>query len=198
MLFDYRKAVQAINYFIQLENSGEKLNKLKTVKLLWLADRYHLRRYSRPITNDSYVAMDNGPVGSASLDVINSNMITDDAKEIQEYADQYIKLDRHTNAVNSLNGIDLSVFSETEKEAIAKVYEYFGHYSPRELREISHQYPEWKKHEQALLSGSRSKWMSYMDFFEDNVDSELFNEAQEHLILSREIFTESYPSHFTH
>ena len=48
-----------------------KLDKLKAVKLLYLADKYHLLKYGRPIINDTYVHLDNGPVPSKALDIIN-------------------------------------------------------------------------------------------------------------------------------
>lgn len=58
--FAYRKAAQALNYFA-IQNGGE-IEKLQALKLIYFADRYHLRKYGRPITNDQYWAMNFGPV----------------------------------------------------------------------------------------------------------------------------------------
>ena len=56
--FNYKKATQALAYFA--EKSGGTINRLKGLKLIYFADRYHLRKYGRLITNDTYFAMDNG------------------------------------------------------------------------------------------------------------------------------------------
>ena len=42
---------------------------MKAIKLVWMADRLHLREYGRPITNDDYVAMKFGPVGSVTRNI---------------------------------------------------------------------------------------------------------------------------------
>jgi len=39
--FDYKKATQAINYLVKKE--GGTIDKLKLIKLVYFADRYHLR-----------------------------------------------------------------------------------------------------------------------------------------------------------
>lgn len=61
------KIIQAVCYI--LGRIG-KANKLKLVKLLYLADKCHLVRYGRTITGDEYWAMDYGPVGSTAKDIL--------------------------------------------------------------------------------------------------------------------------------
>lgn len=53
--FDYRKTTQALNFFA-VKNGGH-INKMRSIKLIYFADRFHLRKYGRPITNDEYFAM---------------------------------------------------------------------------------------------------------------------------------------------
>jgi len=65
--FDCRKTTQALNYFAI--KAGGTINRMKAIKLVYLADRYHLRKYCRLITNDIYFAMDNGPVASGVKDI---------------------------------------------------------------------------------------------------------------------------------
>ena len=50
MSFSYKKATQALNYFAR--QSGGHLHKMKALKLLFFADRFHLRKSGRPLTND--------------------------------------------------------------------------------------------------------------------------------------------------
>ena len=53
--FSFEKATQALNFFA-IKNEGH-IDKLPALKLIFLADRYHLRKHARPITNAEYVAM---------------------------------------------------------------------------------------------------------------------------------------------
>ena len=48
-------------------------DKIKLVKLVYLSDKYHLLKYARTITNDSYFAMKLGPVGSTLKDILAFN-----------------------------------------------------------------------------------------------------------------------------
>lgn len=67
-VFDEIKATQAACYLLSL-NAG-KMNYMKMIKLLYLADRKYISDYSNSITTDSYVSMDNGPVTSKIYDLI--------------------------------------------------------------------------------------------------------------------------------
>ena len=62
-----KKGTQALNYFARKKNG--KINKMKAIKLIYLADRYHLRKYGRPVVGDDYWAMKYGPVASSTLNI---------------------------------------------------------------------------------------------------------------------------------
>jgi len=70
MTFAYqpRKAVQAIAYMV---NALGPVDKVKVMKLLYLADREQFIRHGCPITGDNQRAMQYGPVPSRSLDLLN-------------------------------------------------------------------------------------------------------------------------------
>jgi uncharacterized phage-associated protein len=63
----HRKAAQALNYFARQE--GGSINKLKALKLLFFADRYHLRKFGRPVSECTYFAMAHGPVASEAKNI---------------------------------------------------------------------------------------------------------------------------------
>ncbi len=67
-VFDEMKATQAACYLLSL-NAG-RMNYLKMIKLLYLADRQYITDWSNSITTDCYVSMDNGPVTSRIYDLI--------------------------------------------------------------------------------------------------------------------------------
>lgn len=161
--FSYKKATQALNYFAL--QSGGHINKMKALKLLFFADRFHLRKYGRPITNDEYFAMNYGPVPSGGKDLVEGSDFRPDVEKA--YAGQYL------NPVNryeysSVNEVDAIVFSQTDLEAISFAWKSFGSLDEFALADLTHQYPEWKRHEATLGSEtcSRAK-MSYDDFLED-------------------------------
>src|SRR5947209_4648782 len=65
--FSHRKATQTLNFFAR--QAGGSLNKMKALKLVYFADRYHLRRFGRPVVGDEYLAMTYGPVPSGTKDL---------------------------------------------------------------------------------------------------------------------------------
>lgn len=185
--FKYKKATQALNFFAIC--SGGKVNKMKALKLIFFADRYHLRKFGRPITNCDYTAMDFGPVASQAKDIAE---FTDFAsKNSKDYAKEYIKkINKYT--LESIKSPELKVFSKSDIEALQFAWDKFGGIDKYELCDITHAYPEWKKHE-ATLKYQDSVPMDYEDFFKDPPHGFLTcfdlnnNEKQERLAYVKEI-----------
>lgn len=158
--FNYKKATQCINYFAR--QSGGRINKLKMIKLLFFADRYHLRKYGRLITNGQYYAMDHGPVHGGVKDLAEMSAFLRECES--RYAEPYIKPDQYD--VLSLRDIDEAVFSETDLEALEFAWKKLGELDVFDLRDLTHQYPEWKHCEQALQEQSRVL-IDYKYFLDD-------------------------------
>ena len=162
-----RKSTQALTYFAHKAGSGapiRRLNKMKALKLLFFADRYHLRKYGRPVSACAYYAMRHGPVASEAKHVAEESSRLE--KTSRAYARRYLHRDDlyHFSAVNET---DDAVLSETDKEALDFAWQTFGHYSEFRLRDISHHYPEWKRRVRALRTGQRRAEMKYSDFFDE-------------------------------
>ena len=161
--FDFKKATQALNYLAM--NFGGKINKMQAIKLIYFADRYHLRKYGRPVTNDEYVAMEYGSVGSKTKDIAENTTFLD--KIESEYSKRYIK-NQGQYDIQSINEVDMDVFSDSDTEALDFAINNLGKFNQYELAKISHAYPEWKKFEKELESGRGSAFsMNYEDFFKD-------------------------------
>ena len=159
--FDYRKATQALNYFIQQE--GGQINKMKALKLLYFADRYHIRKYGRLVTNDNYLAMEHGPVPSTSKDIAEANDYLDD--EVKAYSLQFIEpLDNLV--LRSLREPDNSALSDSDMEALRFAWDNFGHYDQFELRDLTHNYPEWLTRQEYLDDASCLP-MDLLEFVQD-------------------------------
>lgn len=163
--FNYKKATQTLNFFAIQE--GGIIDKLKAIKLIYFADRYHLRKHSRFITNDEYYAMKLGPVASGVKDIAEMSTFLDD--EELKYAENFLKLNGKFGIESTQDNFD-NVFSESDIEALVFAWEKFGAKTKYELAEITHGYPEWKKHELKLKEHSRVR-MRCEDFFEDPPDN---------------------------
>jgi uncharacterized phage-associated protein len=160
--FEYKKVTQALNSFALKE--GGRINKMKALKLVYLADRYHLRKYGRLITNDIYFAMNYGPVPSGAKDIAEASEVFLDRNE-KEYSSQYI-VSEDNLTTKSLQPVDDIVFSESDIEALEFAWATFGHLNQFQLADYTHYYPEWKRHEKSLESDSRIQ-IFLEDFFED-------------------------------
>jgi uncharacterized phage-associated protein len=65
--FDEKVALEAVLY-LATESAAPTFHHI--VKLLYFADRLHLKRYGRLIAGDRYIAMKHGPVPSAIYDML--------------------------------------------------------------------------------------------------------------------------------
>lgn len=160
--FDHKKATQAINLFAQRQ--GGRINKMKALKLVYFADRYHLRKYGRLVTNDTYFAMDYGPVPSGTKDIAETSGFLGEVE--REYAARYLKKKGNLTLV-SVKPPDTEVFSDSDIEALDFAWNTFGRFDQFRLRDITHQYPEWSRHESALGSVASRIQMNLIDFLDD-------------------------------
>jgi len=159
--FNYQKATEALNFFAF--RAGGRINKMKALKLVYFADRFHLRKYGRPITNDDYFAMKLGPVPSGTRDISLLNADYLDPRELQ-YAAAVLGSDGFD--IVSKKPVDNLHFSDSDNEALEFAWVTFGAMPEFALAELTHAYPEWKKHEQSLAVHSRVH-MFFQDFLDD-------------------------------
>ena len=157
----HRKAAQALNFFAR--QSGGSVNKLKALKLLFFADRYHLRKYGRPLSECTYFAMQHGPVASEAKN------IAEEADQLPPtvvaYAKKFVRKKGDYDCA-AVAATDSTVLSASDREALEFAWRYFGSFSKYQLRDITHHYPEWKRHEHAL-AGKKRVPMDYADFFKE-------------------------------
>ena len=161
--FSHRKATQALNFMAR--QAGGSIHKLKALKLVYFADRYHLRRFGRPVIGDEYLAMEYGPVPSNTKDIAEISEFL--GKEEREYAKTYIRPNKHYS-YGSEREVEEKVFSQSDRDALAWAWKNFGHVARFNLAEMTHAYPEWKRHEASLKAKLTSRApMNYRDFLED-------------------------------
>ncbi len=193
---DFRKITQIINYLIRKDERAASMPELKIIKLVWAADRYHIRKYARTVSEDRYVAMKNGPVGSLTKDIaeFSDNEYSKVEPTDFDYIGSYIRFEKNNEngVLSSVNDVDYDELSDTDKEALDFAWENFGKYDWRTLVEITHRYPEWQKHRAALESGTTKREdIDLIDFF-DNIEDESdpFRVTNEFLADSKEMYLE--------
>jgi len=186
--FNYKKAVQSLNYFAT--KSGGSLNKMKAIKLIWLADRLHLRKYGRSITGDEYYALPNGPVPSATRDILESSDFLNDIAS--EYAEQFLSSNGKYE-YKTINEINENVFSQTDIEILETIFTNYGELDQFQLRDLSHLFPEWGKYKSALDQKLSSRFpINPIDFFINYQDGySLFIDNNEDIDITKQLFTES-------
>ena len=161
--FSHRKATQALNFFAR--QAGGSISKLKALKMVYFADRYHLRRFGRPVIGDEYLAMEYGPVPSNTKDIAEISDFL--GKDEREYAKTYISPNK-PRSFSSAREVEEKVFSQSDREALDWAWKKFGRVSPFDLVEMTHAYPEWKRHEASIKAKLTSRApMNYRDFLED-------------------------------
>lgn len=160
-----RKILQAL-YYIQSKapkNNEAKSDIMYLLKLMFFSDRYHLRHFGFVASGDRYVAMKNGPVGSAAKDILQGKMPRSANSAEQFYVADVLQISEYDVVIYKQSSDELS---ESFRQALEFAVEAFGKFNQFQLSDISHDYPEWKKHEDTLRNRSKScVEMSFTDFF---------------------------------
>lgn len=180
------KILVQVLYYISIK-LNKNIDKLTALKLIYFADRYHLRKYARMITDDTYYAMHYGPVASNVKDIL-AFSLTD---EEEKYMSGFIKqVNKNTyKAIN--NTIELNMLSDSDKEALDFACKNFGHHSSKDLVDITHEYPEWLRFKKTFEGNHTKREKIVMsDFFEDALNStDPFSEISKEVTeLSKEFY----------
>jgi uncharacterized phage-associated protein len=173
--FSLDKFTNALAYFA--DKGVKDLTKLKAVKLLYLADRYHLLRYGRPITGDRYIPMDLGPVPEDAFQLI-SRLIepAEVADPEREHALTRLEvyrgfMRRYTSPVlRARTAPDLDVFAESELEALSATLKEYGNIPARSLVDLTHEHKAYQRANAGRVPGSSTE-LPYEFFFEDAPES---------------------------
>ena len=128
-----------VNSLLYILNKFEdkKTDSHKLFKILYFAEREHLKLYGRSITDDSYAAMEYGPVPSTGFDIINCSKgkkFDEDYEEasnifIADYDDFYVSTDKEP---------DLEWLSKTEIDCLDNSFEDNSVLSFKQLTEKAH------------------------------------------------------------
>jgi uncharacterized phage-associated protein len=136
--FDESKALEALVY---VAKAWPRITPFYLSKILFFADRNHLRAYGRPVTGDVYIAMVDGPVPSRAYDIVKGNLdLFGDPKAIEEAL--LIEYNGyHKVCANREPNTDL--LSETDLATLDEAIAFCRGKSFGELSSLTHQEPAW-------------------------------------------------------
>lgn len=158
---ELKKAVLAINYFAEMTNS-KKIGKAKLFALIYLVDRYHLRKFGRTITGDQYYATEAGPIGVGVRTIAEqSGELTFDE---ENYATDFLQRAHKDHNVRSVTKTDFNFLSNSDIDALKYVADTFGRKGRNDLTAIVQSFTEWQKLSAKVVGGAEVK-MDMLDFF---------------------------------
>lgn len=124
------------------------LGKVKLMKLFYFLDFMHLKTYGSPVTHDTYINMEHGPVPSfiknlvdTSADDIDNSILSDTIKC------EYPKFTRMCRILptREFTENDKKYFSENELDILSKVCQRFGNKNTKYIEDVSHNEAAWKE-----------------------------------------------------
>ena len=131
--FDKEKSLNALLY---VANRVQRKDFHKIFKIIYFADRQHLADWGRPITGDTYIAMEAGPVPSRLYDmlkIVRGDSYLPDTEGLGKYFQV-----ENWMYVRPLQDADLHKLSANEQEAMSEAIEKYANLSYDEIKEKSH------------------------------------------------------------
>lgn len=171
--FDQEKTVAAVVYLASKGLPG--LTKYKVCKLLFLADKYHLVRYGRPITGDRLNAMEHGPIPSRTLDILTS-VIKEDfdgwmGDATAKMLAGYLEVQRvyYNPRFRAAQQPPAGILSDSDMAAIDAIVREHGNKTFEELKAMTHELYAYQKAWSERTNNAPI--IAYEDLFEEDDDA---------------------------
>ncbi len=128
----YIKALESLVYIANLEQRH-----YWALKVFYFADKEHLQKYGSPIFNETYIAMDKGPVPSLAYDIV--KYVRGDGHFCFDQPDASTALEVPNNkTILPKREPDTKVLSKSEIECINIAYNKIKNLSFGQLKDLSH------------------------------------------------------------
>lgn len=128
--------VKTLNALLYVANRVQRKDFHKIFKIIYFADRQHLADWGRPITGDTYIAMEAGPVPSRLYDMMKI-VRGDSYMPDSEGLGKYFQIDNWMY-VNPLVDADPNKLSSNELEVLDACIAKYSSLSYDEIKEKSH------------------------------------------------------------
>jgi uncharacterized phage-associated protein len=136
MRFNEAKATQVAALLLKLRGT-QRMKFLKLLKLMYIVDREALSRWGRPVSTDTHVSMDKGPVLSRVYSLINEEQC-----EPTFWTRHIVPAPGYDVRLDADPGDD--ELSRAEEELIHEVFVRHGHKNRWQIVKELHDLPEWQ------------------------------------------------------
>jgi uncharacterized phage-associated protein len=136
--FDLKKTLQAAGVLLE-EEHGKRMNYMRLLKLLYIADRESLKETHRPITGDRPIAMKRGPLPEETYQLVRAQHLA-----FPVWSRHFQKEHYQLAMLRSPGVAELSPY---EVEKLQEVHRRYEDADEWELVEIAHAFPEWRKND---------------------------------------------------
>ena len=127
---------KTLNALLYVANRVQRKDFHKIFKIIYFADRQHLSDWGRPITGDTYIAMEAGPVPSRLYDMMKI-VRGDSYMPDSEGLGKYFRIENWMY-VNPLVDADLNKLTSNEQEVLEACIVKYSSLSYDEIKEKSH------------------------------------------------------------
>jgi uncharacterized phage-associated protein len=132
--FDHLKSIQTIAWFVR--KAGGSAEKLKLIKLIYLADRLSFKRRGKPINFDSYFSLPHGPVASSALNGMDHNL--------NDPAWEALALAENRRDVTIIGDVTEDRLSRADQSILEETWKEFGGMTASQIRNWTHKHcPEY-------------------------------------------------------
>ena len=136
--FSFDKTAEAVAHLLRNEPS-KRLNYMRLIKLLYIADRQSIRETARPITGDRAFAMDRGPVLSQLYD-----LILDKHARSPDWDQHFRRVNYEIELIQDPGNDHLSRY---EAATLSQVSEECAGLDEWDVGLLTHDFAEWKQNE---------------------------------------------------
>jgi uncharacterized phage-associated protein len=161
-----------VELLLYLAHKRPNADKYQAVKFFYLADREHLNRFGRPITSDTYYALEYGPVASIAKDLLEQQRGALSAANISELPFEVeIAPNKKGRELLYIRGpkreVNFSLFSKSDMAVFDEILTKYGNLSFDELYEITHAHFAYSRAWNNRKAGLNHAPMRYEDMIED-------------------------------
>ena len=154
-MFDYNinRTIEALLYLCEKMDGSTKY---QLSKMLYFADKFHLKEFGRTITGDKYTKMEFGPVPSETYDHLRHSGFINDIFLIEGY---HVKGNRSS---------DKDELSKSDCEALDFSIQEYGKLSFGELTDVSHD-ASW----QSTKDNASISFNDFLLTFDESIQNEI-------------------------
>jgi len=140
--------LKAMVLFFASNTDNRLLGKVKLMKLFYFADFGHVKEYGSPITWDTYMNLEHGPIPSGIKNLVDSvaedidNSVLADTIEIKKTEDNHLQ---RVVPFREFSEQDKRYFSESELSVMKNICTRFADKNAKEIEEASHKEATWKE-----------------------------------------------------